>query len=390
MPKQAKFLAAVAAFWFAQYVFNPFFTPYLSSLGFLDSLAGFIVGTYGLTQMVLRIPTGLLADKLRDHKRIMLIGFALIAFAGVLLRLSPHPAAIWFARFLAGAASATWISFTVYYSGLFPSEQMGKAFGTVLAVNNLGTLLSYVYGMAFQDRVGIQNLFVCSVVAAAVGFALIATERIERGKAGDGAPIIRARDLATVLRDRNLRVYSSIAALLHFLIFATALSFTSKFAQAKLGASGADLAFLSIIYSLTGILGSWWLRTKPSVRIAPRWQFLAAFAMILAYCFVTPLCTSMAGVYVAQAFGGLGCAAAVSLTMAFALQNMSPATRSTGMGVYQSIYSIGMTAGPMVMGALLQGTRESYQVSYWAMAAACALSCAASCWLVRKDRAQNA
>ena len=54
--KQFLFLVAVALFWFSQYVYTSYFTPYMTSLGIAASLAGTIVGAYGFTQLVLRIP----------------------------------------------------------------------------------------------------------------------------------------------------------------------------------------------------------------------------------------------------------------------------------------------------------------------------------------------
>ncbi|MBQ3879560.1 MAG: MFS transporter, partial [Oscillospiraceae bacterium] len=60
--KQFLFLVAVALFWFSQYVYTSYFTPYMSSLGIAASLAGTIVGAYGFTQLVLRIPFGVAAD----------------------------------------------------------------------------------------------------------------------------------------------------------------------------------------------------------------------------------------------------------------------------------------------------------------------------------------
>ena len=62
-------LAAVTCcHWFSLYAYSPYFTPYMESLGAAASLIGFAVGLYGASQMVLRIPLGITADKLGRQK----------------------------------------------------------------------------------------------------------------------------------------------------------------------------------------------------------------------------------------------------------------------------------------------------------------------------------
>ena len=45
-------------YWFAQYVYNPYMTPYLLGLNISASFAGVIVGMYGSTQLLCRLPLG--------------------------------------------------------------------------------------------------------------------------------------------------------------------------------------------------------------------------------------------------------------------------------------------------------------------------------------------
>ena len=56
--KKKRFLIYLATFffWFAQYVYNPYMTPYLLGLYITASFAGVIVGMYGSTQLICRLP----------------------------------------------------------------------------------------------------------------------------------------------------------------------------------------------------------------------------------------------------------------------------------------------------------------------------------------------
>ena len=46
--KENILLVAITLFWFAQYVYIPFQTPYLTAIGISAGLIGTVVGAYGL------------------------------------------------------------------------------------------------------------------------------------------------------------------------------------------------------------------------------------------------------------------------------------------------------------------------------------------------------
>ncbi len=52
----------IVFFWASEYCHAPYFTPYLQTLGFAATTIGFITGTYGFTQMLVRIPLGMFTD----------------------------------------------------------------------------------------------------------------------------------------------------------------------------------------------------------------------------------------------------------------------------------------------------------------------------------------
>ena len=51
-------LAVVVLFWFAQYVYIPYQTPFLTGKGVAAWMIGTVVGAYGVTQMIFRLPGG--------------------------------------------------------------------------------------------------------------------------------------------------------------------------------------------------------------------------------------------------------------------------------------------------------------------------------------------
>jgi MFS family permease len=75
--------------------------------------------------------------------------------------------------------------------------------------------------------------------------------------------------------------------------------------------------------------------------------------MSAAYCLIVPNTGSMALIYAMQMIGGLGQSVVMTLTMSLAVGGFPLSKRSSAMGAYQSVYSLGMTLGPVIMGGLL-------------------------------------
>ena len=410
------FLLIVSLFWYSEYVFIPYFTPYLRGLGIVGSAAGIILGTYGFSQMALRIPFGVAANRSGNHKAFMAAGFISLIAAGILLTVSVHPAAFFVARFLAGLASSTWVSFTIFFTNRHAVGNTGKAISLLMVANNCGTLSSYLFGIVFFDRYGISFMFMMSVTAAVTGMALLFT--IKNGRPGDttqngeetvpsdtapadtanagvasigsgpprqapAAPTDTApvktnfgiADFGTIVKIRGLLLFSLIAALKQIITFATVMSFTSDHVRNHLGASGRELAFLSVAYSVACIIGASWVRTGWCAKIPYKYQLAVSFLLSALYCMVVPNTGSLYVVYLFQLIGGIGQAAAMTLTMALALGSVPQTGRSAAMGVYQSIYSLGMTLGPVMMGGLLD-VFSSFGYACYAIIAVCAAGAA--------------
>jgi len=72
MLKQKKniklFVFVTAFYWFSMYAYIPTFSPYLESLGASHKMIGLILGSYGFSQMLIRIPLGIYSDRINKNK----------------------------------------------------------------------------------------------------------------------------------------------------------------------------------------------------------------------------------------------------------------------------------------------------------------------------------
>ena len=362
MQRQLRFLLSIALFWFSQYVFIPYFTPYLRELGIIGSAAGIILGTYGFSQMVLKTPLGIEANRRGNHMPYMISGFACTIASSAMLFFLTHPVAIFFARLVAGIGSTTWVSFIVYFTSLHDKKETGKTLAAIMIANNSGILFSYIFGIFLFSAFGIRFLFAAAVASACAGFMLFLTIK-DRGAGTEGSNV-SIRGFKQIISNRSLLLFSTLFALEQVVVFATVMSFTSDFIKTTLDAGGRELAMLSVVFSVACILGSYWMRTELCGRIPAKYQIAACFLLSAVYCVVVPVCYSILLVYLMQVLIGIAQSVLMTLTMSLSLENIPSENRSAAMGLYQSIYSLGMTVGPILMGWLLDAY-ASYSAAFF-------------------------
>ena len=58
--------------------------------------------------------------------------------------------------------------------------------------------------------------------------------------------------------------------------------------------------------------------------------------------------------YISQVLGGIGNILLISLLMAMVIRSVPMERKSTAMGLFQALYGIGMTAGPMIIGRIVE------------------------------------
>lgn len=156
-------LIIVVLFWFAQYVYVPFQTPYLSTMQVSSSMIGIIIGIYGFSQMILRMPIGIMADKNGRHKLFIILGVTASALASVFRIILEPQTGFLVGNILSGFASAMWISFMVLYASYFTCENLQRAMGLIMAANNIGVLGGFVLSTLSYNHLGMNFLCLLSI-----------------------------------------------------------------------------------------------------------------------------------------------------------------------------------------------------------------------------------
>ena len=71
--KRTIFIITTSLFWFSLYTYVPIFPGYIENSGVSHSMVGIIIGSYGFSQMIIRIPLGIISDRLNKRKLFIIL-----------------------------------------------------------------------------------------------------------------------------------------------------------------------------------------------------------------------------------------------------------------------------------------------------------------------------
>jgi MFS family permease len=336
---------AIFLFWASLYMYVPILPTHARASGAGEDQIGMILASYGLTQLFLRIPTGWLSDRLRRKKVFALIGTLLVAASGLGLALSRTPAALFAFRALSGCAATAWVTIAVLYNSHFPIEHAVRTSGQLNLLSAIGQILAMSVGGFLANRWGAGVTFWASVVLSApvfVAFGLVKDVRETRTSGITWAQFGKA------ITTPHLLLVSGLAACSQYAMFGTSLGFAAVRAQ-DLGASDGQLGILTTAVQVAKAIPMFVIsfRGRPQ---NSRLMTILGLILIAAPLFAFPFLSAFWLLVACQVLIGLGVGVAFPVLMGLALQSVEPEARASAMGVFQSVYAVGMTLGPLISG----------------------------------------
>lgn len=340
------FCTVTLLFWFSMYTCVPILAAYVEYLGASHKMAGLIVGMYGLSQMLLRIPVGVISDRFHKRKLFILFGLLFSIFAGLGILITQEITWILILRALAGAAAATWVNFTILFSSYFQKDETTKAMGTLSVYNSLGQMLGILTGGWFAHQYGWESTFLIGAIVGAVGLAgaLFLVEKVDRD-----SPKITFGGVLEVARDRTLLIVSFLSILFQVLTFATVFGFTPVYAQ-SLGATKLDMGLLTFFSTFPTALAAWIGGRHLAQKLGEKQVIVIGFIISGLFTLMIPFTNSLWLLMVTQALAGFGRGFTSPVLMSLSIKHMDTGKRATAMGFYQAIYGLGMFGGPLFMG----------------------------------------
>jgi MFS family permease len=391
---RAVLFLVTTTFWFSLYAYTPFINPDLMIMGVSASLMGIIGGAYGFTQMLLRIPVGIGSDKWQK-KLFIIIGCVAAVLAALTMMLFHNPIGFLIGRALGGVAAASWVPFTVLYASYYDGEHATRAITMVNLASQLGRFFSFLLASFAAAYFGTQGAFVLALLVGLIGLALSFGIKEHSTPSSRGAqapsqalrkPPLSTRELLAVGANPRVLLCSLLAVVVQVIAFATQNTFTQNHAV-ELGATTAQLGYSQLALLSVSILLSLLLGKHLLQFIDARLLVVIGFAITAIYCFVVPVTTSILQLYLAQVLGGIGNTLTFTLLMGLCVQDVTKPKRGAAMGFFQSIYGLGMTIGPMMMGVIIDAT--SLTAGFYTMAGLALATTLLALFLFKKPRTKH-
>jgi predicted MFS family arabinose efflux permease len=340
------FYLVTVAYWCSLYFYVPILGPYVEHLGGSLQMVGLVIGSYGVSQLVLRIPLGVFSDTIQKRRIFINGGLLLALISAVVMGLAPSPGLVLLGRALSGAGAATWVIFTVLFSSYFPPQEAPKAMGVIMFCTTMGQMIATTTGGFLADAFGWQAPFFLAGLVALGG--LLFSMGIEEGVPQQKREPLQMGELLQVGRDRQLLLVSFLGVLYQGLTYASIYGFNPMYAV-SIGATKSQLSLLALASTVPAAFAS--LKSGDlTARFGERRVLLTSFGLFTLFTVVIPFVTELPMFYFTQAIANLGRGCIFPILLSLAIIDVPDEKRATAMGFFQSIYALGMFLGPVLAG----------------------------------------
>lgn len=345
--QEINFLAMVSLFWFAQYIYIPYQTTYLTFLGVSSAFTGMVLGAYGITQLVFRFPIGLCADSIGRHKCFIMAGTLFSGLASLFRIFMGDGMGFLIANLFSGLASAMWISFMIFYTNHYSTKNQQTATSRIVMFNNFGMLIGFLLSTIGYSRIGMMGICILSLFAGLLAFFLSLQIKEPRHK----TETIETRVLLSVCKIKRLWLFAILALIQQGIQLTTAMSFTNQILK-DLGGSDGLVGVSSIIYMVSAVAFSAFGSTFLCCKKGPKFWIPTVFVIVSVYCILVPSAKSIPQLLILQVLPGISTGILFSYLTSEAMCGIPAKTRSTAMGLFQAVYAIGMTTFPIITGTI--------------------------------------
>lgn len=174
-------------------------------------MAGLAVGFYGLAQMIMQAPAGMLSDRF-GRKPVIVAGLLVYVAGSVLAALSHGIYGLLAGRFLQGLGAISSVILALI-ADLTREEVRGRAMAFVGISIGMSFTLGFVLGPIIAAHRGVPFLF--WILAALDASAILYLLLFIPSRPPKRAAAVNRRNLGLVLRDRNLTALDGVMFLMH-------------------------------------------------------------------------------------------------------------------------------------------------------------------------------
>ena len=324
---------------------SSYITPLANDLGITPTVIGVILGATGMVSMFVRFPIGILSQMFSRRKLVIQLGLLVTVIAFFIAFLAPNAVTLFIAKGVGGLTGATWVMYTVLFSTYFTAEEIPKSIGVINLASSIGPIIGASVGGFVSSLFSYKFSLLAAVVAAAITIILVFF--LKEPKVGAAATPKDALHMAKLqLLDKNVWRIGIIDTIAMMATYAYMDYLTPTIVE-NLGGGAAEIAitancfrvFCIISSPLTGTIIYKKLGVTPTIVIGTLGLALS--------CILMPLAPNLMMVYVLHCCIGFFFTMDCTMMLALIIMGVPHKYQTIRMGFLQSIYSIGLSIGPM-------------------------------------------
>ena len=344
----------------AHHVTRPLLPLYLITFGASSTVIGAVMAVFTITATVMRIPIGLLIDRV-GRKPFLLYGIVFFTAGKLGYLWAPSILLMLPFRVLHGLGwSGCTTAVSTINADIVPQARRGELMGYAGMASSLASALGPVLGFALFHRFDYSGVFLGASALLVVSF--IFAVPVAEPKRPATEPYKADRWIDNIVVKESLDPAIGVA----FLSFGHGgiLTFLPIHAL-KLGMANPGIWF--------GVYAACILLSRPiagpvSDRVSRRAVIIPGLILNLAGIAMLAFATSSYGLMAAAIVGGFGTGAAQPALMTQAVDRSDGQRRGQSLAQFQFFYDLGIGIGSLTLGALLDLVNQSFRIMYLATA----------------------
>lgn len=348
------FNIAVFLFWFAIYIYIPLFGVYLESVGFSYMEIGFILGGYGLTQILFRLPLGVLLDALQKiRKQLLIISFICAFISCLSLVYFDSFIIVLISRLLAGLTASMWVLTTVLYSYYFRVDETFKS-SAIMQFNMVVTqficmitsgYIIYLFGWNFPFWLG--------AIASLMGIYFVSKIDDKNTSKVQVEKINFKEHFQKVNGIKGLKLITFLSLNAHAILFITIFGFSPLIAT-SIGINEESIIWLMCAFFIPHsviVIYFMYLNLNERYNVI---ILLISFTFTAIFLTLIPFANSLLTISLYHAGLGVALGLIFPILLGEVIRISPRELKMAAMGYYQSIYAVGILIGPILAGVVAE------------------------------------
>ena len=352
-PEARLFFIISILFFICIHSIDAFLAPMMLEQGIEPQVMGIIMGASGLATLLIRFPLGIISDVVKSRKIFIQISLLLPIFTWPLAWLEPNAVTLYLAKAADGVTAATWVLYNILFIRYFDRKEAPAAVALLALAGPVGVFIGNCIGGLLIHYFENNIAFFLSCVSGLL--ALVLTTRIHDVHDAVQAPTLKAciAGARKQLSDRSVWLIGILATIVILVPFATRDTLTPIYAE-QLGGRAGILSLLSNIHLIFYALAIALCSAVFYKRLGVMKTAVVGIVLQVLSTLGIPFTDNWYIIYSLQALAGFSFGMAFAAFMSLSIVNTTPDEQSTRMGLFQTIYSLGMFMGPVIMGVMLQ------------------------------------